>query len=107
MLWHDIKDHLSRLGLGEEALHIYVGVALFVLILKISRRPLGDMLPLVIVTAIAVANEALDIREAPVIHEPYEWSRGLGDLINTILLPSLATIGQRSRNRPTAGIAHP
>lgn len=97
MLWNEVKLAIGRIGIGEEALHIYAGVIIFALTLKLTGRPLGSILPLLVVFVAAILNEAIDIREAPLINVPYDWIEGVGDILNTILLSTIATFWARQR----------
>ena len=91
MRWHDIKEHIvDAAGFSREAIHIHVGMALFLTALavfwKLRRRWLLAWPALV---SVAVGNEALDA---------VDWVRWTGainleesvlDITHTILWPSI------------------
>ena len=84
-------------GLAKDALHIYVGVGIYLLCLLVLRpiiknQSIRSFLALVVVTGIALLGEYLDNRNtieasgmAGLSHEQLVAS--LRDLINTCLLP--------------------
>ncbi|HEX8258140.1 MAG TPA: hypothetical protein VF589_10950 [Allosphingosinicella sp.] len=102
MLWHDFKALLGALGLSEQALHIYGGVIVYALALKLSRRPPADLLPLVVVLFAALLNEGQDLKNAVDWRKTLELTEGIGDVVNTILLPACYTFWSRHRRRREA-----
>ncbi len=52
---------LALTGLPKDALHIYVGLAVFFAAALLSRRRVGKALPVVAVLAVALAGEAWDV----------------------------------------------
>ena len=83
-------------GLEKDALHIYVGVSIYLLCLLIFRRfrVNSGVLALLITTTIAVAAEVLDLLYIGTVHGHGEVTIGsrelvasLHDIINTCLLP--------------------
>ena len=106
MLWHDIKEAIGAIGLSEDGLHIYVGLLLYVLLLKLMRRPPSDPLPLAILTFAALLNEGQDIKNWMEWGETVKLLNSLGDVVNTVLIPTVATLWCR-RSRGAAATAAP
>jgi hypothetical protein len=52
-------------GLSKDALHIYVGLAVFLLALALLRAPLRDWRPVAAVFAVALAGEVWDLSNGP------------------------------------------
>ena len=79
----------AALGLPRDALHIYVGLAVFLLAAALLRRPLRDWRPLAAVVLAALAGEAWDwfdfwrVGAAPV------WASHWHDLWNTCFWPTI------------------
>ena len=104
-------------GLAKDALHIYVGVGIYLLCLLVLRpiikkQSIRSFMALVVVTGIALLGEYLDNRNtieasgmAGLSHEQLVAS--LRDLINTCMLPYVlyalnkwTTLFQASINKP-------
>jgi hypothetical protein len=96
--YQDLKIVLMQLfGLGKDALHIYVGLAVFLLTAILFRLPLRDWRPLAAVFLAAVAGELVDL---------FEWSnRATGALVwrnhwhdvwNTMFWPTVLFLLSRS-----------
>ena len=89
MDWQEIKEVIALwTDLERDALHIYAALLVQVGSAWLLRRRLGHGLPWLCVLALAVGNEALDMKDDDFI-ERWEWEAGLHDLWNTMLLPSL------------------
>jgi hypothetical protein len=78
---------VAALGLGKDALHIYVGLGVFLLAAALTRRPLKSLVPIGAVFAAAAAGEAWDLLDTAAAGERL-WSAGSWhDLWNTMLWP--------------------
>ena len=87
--WKHIKDVIALwTELERDALHIYAALLGQVAAAFVLRRSLAHPAPWLFVLALAVGNEALDMRGDRVV-EQWEWDAALHDLWNTMLLPSL------------------
>lgn len=104
MLWHDIKETIGAIGLSEDALHVYAGLLLYVLVLKLMRRRPSDPLPLAIVAFAALLNEGQDIKNWMAWGETMRLLNSVGDIVNTVLIPAVATLCAR-RSRKSAAKA--
>ena len=76
-------------GLSRDALHIYAGLATFILVAAITRKSPKSLVPWVSVLAIACGVEALDARDD--LHSLGHWRVGASvhDLINTVFWPTV------------------
>jgi len=75
------------LGLAKDAVHIYVGLAVFLGAALIFRRSLRDWLPLAAVLAAAVGGEIWDIYDTLSQGDPVRWDKSWHDVWNTTLTP--------------------
>ena len=78
---------VALLGLPRDALHIYVGMIVFLAAAALLRRSLGDWRPIFAVFLVALAGEAWDLIDAWRASEALEWAKGWHDLWNTSLWP--------------------
>lgn len=83
---------VAAAGLSKDALHIYVGLAVFLFVAAVARRPLSSLLPLLAVLVVALAGELLDMRDDLSSLGYWRWSASLHDLLNTILWPGLLCV---------------
>jgi hypothetical protein len=77
----------SMLGLSKDALHVYVGLAVFLGASVVFRKPLSSVVPLALVVLAALAGEALDMRDDLASLGHWRWQASLGDIANTVLVP--------------------
>jgi hypothetical protein len=83
------KIELIRLtGLPRDALHIYVGMAVFLGVALIFRRPLRDPRPIAAVLLVALAGEAWDLIDRSRLGRPASLASGWHDVWNTMLWPT-------------------
>ena len=77
------------LGLPKDALHIYVGLAVFLGAAAVLRRPLGSWVPIAAVVAAALTGEAWDLIETRAIGARPHLDRNWHDVWNTCLWPAV------------------
>jgi hypothetical protein len=77
--------HLA--GLPKDALHIYVGLAVFLGAAALSRRPLGHGLPLGAAGLASLAGEAWDLMDDLRNGTPLVWQASWHDVWNTLFWP--------------------
>jgi hypothetical protein len=73
--------------LSKDALHIYVGLAVFLVGAAIARKGLRSGLALLAVLVVAIAGEVLDLRDEIRDHERLKIWASLHDLLNTCFWP--------------------
>ena len=90
--WESLKVWLTTsTGVDHRDFHLVLGVLLTLGIGWLLRRPIGDWLPLGIVAAFELVNEAFDFIRYRVDHYPWGPEPMLVDIAVT-LLPPLAII---------------
>lgn len=80
---------VAATGLSKDALHIYVGLAAFLAMAAVLRKPLRSIVPWLVVVAIAIAGEVLDMRDDVASLGYWRWSASLHDMLNTIFWPTV------------------
>lgn len=76
-------------GLPRDALHIYVGLAVFLGAAALFRRPLSGSVPIAAVLLAALAGEAWDLLETWRKGATIHWSRNWHDVWNTMFWPAI------------------
>jgi len=76
-------------GLSKDALHIYVG--LFVFLLALTRWRIGSLPPLVVVLAVTLAGEIWDLFDNVRTGVPMQWAGHAKDIWNTLFWPVVLT----------------
>ena len=85
-----LKLWLSQLvGLPKDALHIYVGLAVFLLAAILFRQPLRGRFPIAAVVGAALAGEAWDIFETHAAGQRIAWANSWHDVWNTSFWPAV------------------
>src|SRR5690348_15076699 len=94
--WYDVKMVIERVGtLTSDAMHVIAGVLFQVLAALIFRRPLSSWLPWLVVLALTLFNEAVDlwVERWPVLG--MQLGEGTKDLILTLFLPTVLLLAFR------------
>jgi hypothetical protein len=79
---------VAALGLGKDALHVYVGLAVFLLTAALTRRPLKSLVPIAAVLVVAAAGEAWDLIDTHRAGQKLWWAGSRHDLWNTLFWPA-------------------
>lgn len=82
---------VAATGLAKDALHVYTGMAVFLLVL-LWRRSSRSLMPLFAVLLVAVLGELLDRRDDLASLGRWRWRASLHDLINTLFWPTVLTL---------------
>lgn len=82
---------VAATGLAKDALHIYTGMAVFLLVL-LWRRCSRSLLPLLMVVMVAVAGELLDRRDDIASLGRWRWKASVHDIVNTMFWPAVLTL---------------
>lgn len=83
-------------GLPKDALHVYVGLAVFLGSAALFRWPLRSWRPFLLVVAAALAGEAWDLRDSVRYDTPVLLSRNWHDVWNTVLWPGVILLLART-----------
>lgn len=78
---------MDATGLAKDALHIYVGLTLFLLTAALLRRPLSDWRPLAAVFLAALAGEIWDLIDTLAIDRAPRWRGNWKDIWNSLFWP--------------------
>lgn len=84
--------------LSKDALHVYVGLGVMLLVAVLLRRPLRDWRPLAAVTLAAVAGEIWDVIDTLSHGGTPRWSLNWKDVWNTMLWPTVLFLMARFTN---------
>lgn len=87
------------LHMSKDALHIHVGIGLYVLFLVVLKKNPSSPVPWLLVLAVELINETLDLA-----HER-DFSGAIVDIVNTMLWPTIALVVARTiaaRSKQTA-----
>lgn len=78
---------VSATGLSKDALHIYVGLTVYLVTTLAFRKHVRAFLPLLVVVFIACIGEVLDMRDDINSLGYWRWSASLHDVVNTSFWP--------------------
>ena len=82
------KHELVQIAdLSKDALHVYVGLTVFLVVAAIARKGLRSTAALLVVVAVATVGELLDLRDEWHLGEHLKWGASLHDLLNTCFWP--------------------
>jgi hypothetical protein len=80
---------VDYLDVSRDALHIFVGLAVFLLMALLFRLSLRDWRPLAAVLFAALAGEAWDLFESWRFDRAYRWDLGWHDVWMTLAWPAI------------------
>lgn len=104
--WEACKDWLSTTtGLTHHDWHVLLGLALTLAFTWALRRPLGSWLPLLLVLALELVNEAFDFTRYYVAGWPWEPGPTLVDIALTMAAPLVITSVVRMTSPHFSGAA--
>lgn len=83
-------------GLSKDALHIYVGLAVFLAAAIVLRKPLRSNTPWFMVIGVAITGEVLDMRDDVASFGYWRWSASLHDILNTLFWPTVFLLFAKS-----------
>jgi len=87
---------VEHAGLAKDALHIHIGLLLFVGSALVFRCSVRSWKPWAVVFAAALIGEAWDLRDSLVHHTPIALWANVHDIWNTMLWPSLMVLLART-----------
>ena len=92
-MYNTLKTELSDLlGISKDALHIHLGIAIFLIAALVFRRSLANWIPWLVLLAFELVNEFIDIFH---LHEgtvSFELEGSLKDILNTMFWPTIVLI---------------
>jgi hypothetical protein len=87
---------VGHLGLAKDALHVHIGLLLFVASALIFRWGIRSWKPWLLVLAATLIGEAWDLRDSHVYHTRIDLWANFHDVWNTMLWPSLLLVLART-----------
>ena len=92
----DIKFAIGvATGLSHSALHMYVGLAVLLAAVAILKKPLGSIVPWIIVFSLSITGELLDMQDDIMRLGYWRWGGSLFDMLNTIFWPTVLLLFDR------------
>lgn len=86
---------VSATGLSKDALHIYVGITVFLVAGLALRKYMNTFFPVAAVVAVACIGELLDMRDDINSLGYWRWGASLHDVVNTVFWPLVLSIFMR------------
>lgn len=83
-------------GLEKDALHVYVGLGVFLAASLLSRRTVRSILPWLTVLGVALLGEGLDLRDGLRGFGHWRWTDSVHDILNTLFWPTVMVVLGRS-----------
>lgn len=88
---------MANTGLGRDALHIYFGLTALIISVLVLRKSIKSFVPWLVVFALAIAGELLDMRDDLASRGHWRWSASLHDIWNTLFWPTVILILARRK----------
>ena len=76
-------------NLGKDALHIYVGLGVMLLVVILFKKPLSDWRPLAAVALASIAGELWDVIDTFSHGRTPRWNANWKDVWNTMFWPTI------------------
>ena len=96
--WHEAKLFVEHLAaISHDTLHLIAGTAFWLLLCVLLRRTMADWRPLLLVLAVAILNEAVDLWVELWPNPGRQLGEGLHDVLMTVAIPMLFFIAARFR----------
>jgi hypothetical protein len=96
---------VENLHLAKDGIHIYLGVACFLLAISVGRRSPRSWQALIPGVIVSIGLEVLDLHDDLASLGHFRWAASLKDIVNTNLIPLLlivaARLGLFGRELPT------
>ena len=106
--WETFKVWLSsEFHVSHAVLHIHLGLAIYLLSCLLLRRPLGSVLPWLVVVALELTNEASDFARYYVSDWPWTPTNTIEDVINTLFWPTVLLVLFSRQRTVAAGRSAP
>jgi len=86
-------------GLSKDALHIYAGLAVYLVSALALRQRAHAFLPVLLVALVACIGEALDMRDDIGNLGYWRWGASLHDIVNTSFWPCILYFFARHTDR--------
>jgi hypothetical protein len=102
--WYHAKMFIEHASIvTSDALHVLIGVALWVIAAVVLRRRLTEWLPWLVVLVAVLFNEAVDLWVEQWPDAAMQYGESARDILLTLLLPTLLMAAARERPDLFAG----
>ena len=96
--WHQGKLFIERsMAISHDALHIIVGVLVWLAIALLARRPIASLRPWIWLLALIAWNETVDLWIEKWPEPGMQFGEGAKDILLTMLLPTVMLMAARAR----------
>ena len=94
--WHNAKVFLEyALAISNDALHVVIGLGAWLTLAMVTRRPISSAVPLFLLLAGALLNEAGDVWSDPWVERARQYGEGAKDVLLSILGPVVLMLTHR------------
>ncbi|WP_298213587.1 hypothetical protein [Acidovorax sp.] len=87
---------VAATGLSKDALHVYVGLTVFLIVAAISKKSVSSWRPWLAVLLVATFGELVDMRDDLLSLGYWRWSASLRDIVNTAFWPTVLLVLARA-----------
>ena len=98
-----VKDIFRMTGLPDLALHVLLGIAIYLLAAVVLRRTWSSWLPWIVTFVFQIINEAADAAKDVLMDGAIRWRGSLLDTAATMALPTVILLLSRVSASKTAG----
>jgi hypothetical protein len=96
--WYEIKIFIEHASVvSSDALHVVVGVGVWLIVALVSRRSVASWLPWLALLAIILFNELVDLWVEQWPDKAMQYGEGAKDLALTMFLPTVLLLAVRLR----------
>jgi hypothetical protein len=85
-------------GLEKDALHVHAALIVYIGAVFLFRNSRRSRFPWLLILAVEIVNEALDVRRHDPALGPFPWGDSAKDLWNTMLWPTVLLVLGRYTN---------
>lgn len=80
---------MTASGLSKDALHVHVGIGVFLAVSVLLRKPLKPYLPWLAVLIVALTGEFIDMLTNIYLSGHWRWAASTHDIVNTMFWPTI------------------
>ena len=96
--WYQAKLFLEHsVAVSNDALHVLIGALLHLLLALLMRNPLSSVRPLLVLFALILWNEAVDLWAERWPEPGMQFGEGAKDILVTMLVPTVLMFAVRLR----------
>src|SRR3982751_1006800 len=96
--WYEIKIFIEHASIiSSDALHVLVGVGVWLIVALVSRRSVATWLPWLALFAAIAFNELVDLWVEQWPDKAMQYGEGAKDVVLTMILPTVLLLAVRLR----------